>query len=169
MGTPSARSSSRESDAGPRSAAPPASPDGPRFRRFLLAVRPGEPNPRLWGVVGDLLREGTEGLVCHVVLRSTSAAANDTDGFPANPEETAINQELRTRLIDRLGVGGREIPIRILHGDPGERICEYAEYAECDLIVLARRARASFGRWAQGSVSRYVAGTSRRSVLLVGT
>ena len=149
--------------------APSQAPPGALpFRRFLLAVRPGEPNPRLWGVVGDLLRARAHGVVCHVVVRPTTAAANDADGSPANSEEAAINQELRSRLIDRLGTAGRDLPIRILHGDPGERICEYAEFAACDLIVLARRGKPSFGRWARGSVSRRVAATTRRSVLLVG-
>ncbi len=147
---------------------PQLSPGAPPFRRFLLAVRPGEPNPRLWGVVADLLRARAHGVVCHVVLRSTTAAANESDGSPANAEEAAINQELRRRLVDRLGGTGRDLPIRILHGDPGERICEYAEFADCDLIVLARRGKPSFGRWARGSVSRHVAATTRRSVLIVG-
>ncbi len=162
-GPPPGPRESRESSPAPGD---PHRPVG--FRRFLLAIRPGEAGPRVWEVVGQMLRGGAEGVVCYVVLRSTTAAANETDGFPANAEETAVNQELRARLLERLGSPARDIPIRILHGDPGQRICEYADYAECELVVLARRERSSFGRWARGSVSRYVAATFRRSVLLVG-
>jgi nucleotide-binding universal stress UspA family protein len=101
-------------------------------------------------------------------LRPTTGAANEADGSPANEEELAINQELRARLNDHLGGDARAIPIHILHGDPGQRICEYAEYTQCDLIVLGTRAKSSFGKWVRGSVSKYVAGNSRRSVLLIG-
>jgi nucleotide-binding universal stress UspA family protein len=139
-----------------------------RFRRFLLAVQPGESNPRVWAIAGDLVGAGAEGIVCHVVMRSTTAAANGADGSPANAEELAVNQELRSRLIANLGAKAREIPIRILHGDAGERICEYAEFARCDLIVLGTRAKPSLGKLARGSVSKYLAGNSRRSVLLIG-
>jgi nucleotide-binding universal stress UspA family protein len=166
VATPSARGS--PSAPPPRPPVAPEDTSAPGFRRFLVALRPGEPTPRLWSVLGDLLRTGADGVVCHVVLTSTTAAANETDGSPANPEETAINQELRTRLVERLGRCGRELPIRILHGDPGERICEYAEFAQCDLIVLSRSSRGNLGRWARGSVSRYVTGASDRSVLLLG-
>jgi nucleotide-binding universal stress UspA family protein len=134
----------------------------------LLAVQPGEPNPRVWAITGDLVHAGAQAIVCHVVMRPTTGAANESDGSPANDEELAINRELRTRLIDHLAVNARDIPIRILHGDPGQRICEYAEYVQCDLIVLGTRARPSLGKWVRGSVSKYVAGNSRRSVLLIG-
>jgi nucleotide-binding universal stress UspA family protein len=149
----------------------PASPLDPtrlRFRRFLLAVQPGEPNSQVWAITGDLVLAGAEAVVCCVVMRPTTGAANEADGSPANAEELAINQELRTRLIDHLGAKARQIPIRILHGDPGQRICEFAEYAQCDLIVLGTRAKPSFGKWVRGSVSKYVAGNSPRSVLLIG-
>jgi nucleotide-binding universal stress UspA family protein len=152
----------------PTAPGPSAPSSAPSFRRVLLAVQPEEPNPRVWEIMGDLVRAGAQGLVCYAVLRSTTAAADAADGSPANEEELAIAQKLRTRAIAHLGVEARAIPIRILHGDPGERICEYAEYAQCDLIVLGTRAKPSFRTWVRGSVSRYVVNHSRRSVLLVG-
>ena len=103
-----------------------------------------------------------------MIMRPTTAPANEVDGSPANQEEVTIDQELRKRLLDSLGPSGREVPIRILHGDPGQRICEYADYADCDLIVLGTRAKPSLGKWVRGSVSKYVAGNFRRSVLLIG-
>jgi nucleotide-binding universal stress UspA family protein len=159
---------SEEAGKAPVDGPPALEPSVPRFRNFLLAVQPGEPNARVWAVTADLVRGGAEAIVCHVVMRSTTGAANEADGSPANEEELAINQELRTRLIAHLGASARGIPIRILHGDPGQRICEYAEYARCDLIVLGTRAKPSFGTRVRGSVSKYVAGNSRRSVLLIG-
>ncbi len=119
-------------------------------------------------MTGDFVLGGADAIVCHVVLRPTSSAANDSDGSPANPQELAIIQELRARLLEHVATRARDIPIRILHGDPGQRICEYAEYAECDLIVLGHRTRSSLGTWVRGSVSKYVVGCSPRSVLCIG-
>jgi nucleotide-binding universal stress UspA family protein len=139
----------------------------PRFRQFLLAVRTTESDHRVWAVVADLVHGGSRGLVCHVILRPTSAAANEIDGSAVNGDEVAINRALRNCLVDRLGGTAREIPIRILHGDPGQRICEYARFSGSDLIVLGLRAHSSLGRWVRGSVGTYVAANSPCSVLLV--
>ncbi len=160
--------SSPPSPPGSPPAAPPARHPSPRFARFLLAVEPSETESKVWGVVHDLVDAGAAGVVCHVVLRSTSSAANELDGDPANDQEQAILQRLRARLSSEFGGEARSIPIRILHGDPGQRICEYAEYARCDLIILGTRRRTSFGRWVRGSVSSFVIGNSRRSILLIG-
>jgi nucleotide-binding universal stress UspA family protein len=146
----------------------PPTGSSPRFVRFLLAVAREEPNEKLWGVAQDLVRAGSEGMVCHVVMRSTTSPANETDGDPANEEESGIARELRTRLGELLGKDARGVTIRILHGDPGERICEYAEYAHCDLIVLGSRGKSSLGRLVKGSVSKFVVANSRRSVLVIG-
>lgn len=151
---------------GPPPPSPSSDPSG--FHRFLLAVQPGEVNPRVWSIVRDLIRAGVRGIACHVIMRPTTAPANEADGSPANEEEQVIDERIRTRLIEHLGDRAREIPVRILHGDPGQRICEYAEHAQCDLIVLGTRSKPSFADWVRGSVSQYVARNSRRSVLLTG-
>ncbi len=136
---------------------------------MLLAVRPTEPNPRVWAISGALVHAGVEPIVCHVVMRSTTRAANESDGAPANPEELAIVQELRRSLQEAWVAAGRTTPIHMLHGDPGQRICEYAAYADCDLIVLGTHsARTALATWVRGSVTRYVVGNFRRSVLVIG-
>jgi nucleotide-binding universal stress UspA family protein len=140
----------------------------PAFRKFLVAVVPGEPNPKLWGIVAHLLGEGTRGIACHVVMQSTTAAADDADGSPTNPAELAIDVEIRTRMTEHLCSAAQAVPVRILHGDPGQRICEYAAHTHCDLIVLGRGARSSFKRFVRGSVSTYVLENSRGSILRVG-
>jgi nucleotide-binding universal stress UspA family protein len=140
----------------------------PLFRRLLVALDANPHRPRLHRAIASLVREwGAEVLVCHVVMRPTSVAGNDLDGAPANPEEVAVVSSLRNQLVQDLGNLGHDVPIKILHGDPGQRICEYAEYAGCDLIVLESREK-TISQRLRGSVSKYVAGTSRRSVLIVG-
>ncbi len=162
---PPARDPSGPGPAAPGS--PPGSAPFP-FGRVLIAVPPGPPNPRVRDFLDAVVRAGAEATVCHVVLRSTTGAADATDGAPANPEELGIVRELRRGLLGHLPAGAREVPIRILHGDPGERIVEYAAFSRCDLIVLGPRARPSLGAWLRGSVSRSVAGNSRCSVLWMG-
>jgi nucleotide-binding universal stress UspA family protein len=149
-------------------AASPAN-GGHRFGRALLAIDPSKGAPRPSG--GDLsaLRAiAKEVVLCHVVLRSTGVAANESDGSPADDLEQEISKGLRALAVDAWGPDGADAPIRILHGDPGERICEYAEFAGCDLIVVGPRARASFARRFKGSLTRYVVGNTRRSVWVLG-
>jgi nucleotide-binding universal stress UspA family protein len=139
------------------------------FRSLLLAVaprKPGGPVPaRLWQLARS---SGSHLTICHVVMRPTSSAGNETDGTPANAEETRIVRELRAEAVGHLGERGRSTPILILHGDPGQRICEYADFADCDLIVLGPRERGSLAKALRGSVSRYVVANSRRNVLVLG-
>lgn len=111
---------------------------------------------------------GSDAVLCHVILRPTSSPGNETDGAPANLEETDLLRTLRSAAISGLGDRGRDLPILILHGDPGQRICEYADYADCDLIVLGPRKKASIAKALRGSVSKYVVGNSRRHVLVLG-
>jgi nucleotide-binding universal stress UspA family protein len=137
------------------------------FRRILLASDTNPYGPRLRWTVGELAhRFGVELILCHVVMRSTSVAGNELDGSPANPEEVAILTSLRGQLVELLGETGHRVPIKILHGDPGQRICEYAEFSGCDLIVLESREK-TLSQRLRGSVSKYVVGAFRRSVLVV--
>jgi nucleotide-binding universal stress UspA family protein len=126
-------------------------------------VAPGRPPGR------DILRWiGGEITICHVVMRPTTSASNETDGAAADAEETSILQDLRANAIAELGPRGKSAPIRILHGDPGQRICEFAEFVGADLIVLGPRVRGGFARALRGSVSRYVVTNARMAVLVLG-
>ena len=140
------------------------------YRKVLVAADVGAHRPTSLGPALKLLELfGAEGVLCHVVMRSTSAPGNETDGAPANPEETEIVRTLRSLSIAELGEQrGRELPIKILHGDAGQRICEYAEYAHCDLIIVGPRERGSIAKSLRGSVSKYVVANTRRAVLVLG-
>jgi nucleotide-binding universal stress UspA family protein len=138
------------------------------WHRILVALRPEEKSPRVWEALKSLARTGPDLVACFVVMRPTSVAGNELDGNPANEEEVALHRSLRTLLVDHLGPEARGVPIKILHGDPGQRICEYATFARCDLVMLGSRSPRSLGTLLKGSVSRAVAGGFRGSVLLVG-
>ncbi len=111
---------------------------------------------------------GSEFTLCHVEMRSTSLAGNEADGSPASAEEVAMVGRLRTAATEAFGPGGRAPPVKILHGDPGERICEFADFLGCDLIVLGPRPKSSIAKVLRGSVSKYVVANSRRNVLVLG-
>jgi nucleotide-binding universal stress UspA family protein len=149
-------------------AAPAAVQGPPHFRSVLLAFDPkASPASGVEAVWNAVRSFGAKVLICYVVMRPTSSPGNELDGSPADEEETNIVRELRARAIAELGEPGRDAPIKILHGDPGQRICEFAEYADCDLIVLGPRAKESIAKALKGSVSKYVVGNARRSVLVV--
>jgi nucleotide-binding universal stress UspA family protein len=137
--------------------------------RILLALDAGTPSPRLAGFLPGLvglLRSDV--VICHVVMRPTSVAGNELDGSPANPAETAILSNLRAAAVAWFGEQGADMPIKILHGDPGQRICEYASFSDCALIILGPREKPSVAKRLRGSVSKYVLSNSRRSVLVIG-
>ena len=113
-------------------------------------------------------RLGSEVYLCSVVFRSTSVAGNALDGNPADEQERGMVRELRSAAVEWFGPKGADVPIKILHGDPGERICEFAEFADCSLIVLGPRPKASVAHRLRGSVSRYVLANTRRSVWVLG-
>jgi nucleotide-binding universal stress UspA family protein len=134
-----------------------------------VAIDAEPPSAQLASVVRGLVNAfDSKLIVCHVVMRPTSVAGNDLDGSPANPEETAILHQLREAALPWISGQGEDVPIKILHGDPGQRICEYAAYAECDLIILGPREKDSVAKRFKGSVSKYVLANTRRSVLVIG-
>jgi nucleotide-binding universal stress UspA family protein len=144
-------------------------PYAPAFRRILLALDAKDHGPHVASVLTDLVdRFHAEMMVVHVVFTSTSVAANASDGAPADAAESQVVHVVRMALIRWLGARGDAVAIKILHGDPGERICEYADYAGCDLIVLEGRRKTGIARRLRGSVSKYVAGNARCSVLVIG-
>lgn len=141
-----------------------------QFRKLLVALDRRHRDPTVAAPVWQLVRSlAAEVTFCYVEMRSTIAAGNEMDGAPANAEETGILRDLRAATVAALGAPGRDLPIKILHGDPGQRICEYAEFLGADLIVLGPREKASIAKAFRGSVSKYVVGNSRTSVLVLGS
>jgi len=59
------------------------------------------------------------------------------------------------------------IESKILHGNPGDKIVEYAEEADADLIVMGTRGHGRLASALLGSVSKHVVHHSKRSVYIV--
>ena len=107
-------------------------------------------------------------IVCTVANVPTSVQGNDTDGFPANAEERSILEKLEELVHQEFdSQGARDVEIKILHGDPGERISEYADYSDCDLVIVGSRSQGALKKALLGSVSSTVAGRCKRAVLII--
>lgn len=158
--------------AGSSTADPPGGPRRPGpgpFRRILVAVDPDDRAESVLRRAGEFAAlTGASMVVCGVVMRSTGVAGDAQDGSPADAAETETARRLHAAAATAFGPAGRDVPVRILHGDPAERLVEYAAYSGCDLIVLGPRPAPSLARSLRGSVRKQVAGTARVSVLLLG-
>jgi nucleotide-binding universal stress UspA family protein len=106
-------------------------------------------------------------VVVTVVHVPTSSAGNEMDGIPANKEEIKLQDELTTRLHKYFGDSARRIEIKVLHGDPAERISEYADYSKSDLIIVGSKREGALRKAVLGSVSGSLANKSKKSVLIV--
>ena len=67
----------------------------------------------------------------------------------------------------RLSEAGLRTSIVVLFGRPADRIVEYANKEEVDLIALSTYGRTGLGRWAFGSVAKRVMRATSIPVLLI--
>lgn len=72
-----------------------------------------------------------------------------------------------SRIAKRLEKKGIKVQTEVLLGNPAQEITLYAEYRECDLIVIASHGRSGPSRWAHGSVADKVFRASCVPVLMV--
>lgn len=110
---------------------------------------------------------GATAEVVTVINVPTNSAGNEMDGLPANQDEIRLRDALIERMHKVYGDRAKGMEVKVLHGDPAERISEYANYAHCDLILVGSRAQGAFRKALLGSVSGSVAAKSKVSVLIV--
>ncbi len=110
---------------------------------------------------------GAEILVCSVVSIPTSVQGNEQDGYPANAEEQSALDKIKELLHREFGSESEKIEAKILHGYPAERISEYAEYSNSDLVIVGSRGQGALRKAFLGSVSSSVASRCKRSVLII--
>ncbi|HUK27533.1 MAG TPA: universal stress protein [Candidatus Acidoferrales bacterium] len=150
-----------------RSESNTSSPSGP-FHKILLALDLSEQTSRVIQLTSELTKIlNAKILVCNVANVATSVAANDFDGLPANEDERKTLDTLKELIYKSLSGYPEKIEFKILHGDPAERLGEYAEYSACDLIVVGSRGHGELKKAILGSVSSSVAAKSKKSVLIL--
>jgi nucleotide-binding universal stress UspA family protein len=139
------------------------------FKKILIGLDVSDKTDRVIQTSAYLVRVfKAEPEVITVVNVPTTSAGNEMDGIPANQEEIHLRDELISRLHRHFGQDQlAEMEVKVLHGDPAQRIAEYADYSRCDLIIVGSRGQGAIRKAILGSVSESVVGRSKRSVLIV--
>ena len=142
--------------------------DSVPFRKILVGLAVSEQTSQILKVSAYLAQKlDAKIIACSVSMTATSVQANELDGSPADQEERKTHDNLTEMIHNEFGQDGENIQIKILHGDPAQRISEYAEYAGCDLIIVGSRTHGLLKKALLGSVSSSVASRSKKSVLIV--
>ena len=111
---------------------------------------------------------GSDVTLVSVVKMPALTASEDTIDSKELGEEEKELQSLHRSLIDKyFNHSSILIESKVLHGDPAEKICEYAETLDAGLVIVGTRGRGRITSAVLGSVSEKVARDCKRSVLIV--
>jgi nucleotide-binding universal stress UspA family protein len=141
--------------------------EGP-FQRILVGLDTSDQSHEIIALVAYLAKTFNSSVIaCNVTNMVTSVKGNEMDGFPVSEEERKIHDKLEELIYKQFGDAGKQVRIKTLHGDPAERIVEYAEFCNSDLIVVGSRGQGALKRALLGSVSSSVVAKAKKSVLIV--
>lgn len=80
-------------------------------------------------------------------------------------------EDERQKIVDReakfFEEQGMEVEKVLLYGDPADKVCEYAEENDFDLIVVADKGRGKVEKFLLGSISDKIVRHSKVSVMVV--
>jgi len=95
------------------------------------------------------------------------AAEGEVDSSEIDQEENQF-LSLHRSLIDKyFNHSAILIESKILHGDPAEKVCEYAETMDADLVLVGTHGKNMLTQAVLGSVSEKVAHNCKRSVVVI--
>lgn len=154
------------------------------FQKILVAIDGSDSSHDVFKTALDLAKADKANLVLLHVL-SFEEQSNLTLPMPigmdympvADSETLQIYQErwqtyeqqnldLLKSLADRATAASVTTEVRQISGGPGRKICEFAESADVDLIVMGRRGISGVNEFLVGSVSNYVLHRAPCSVLI---
>lgn len=126
-------------------------------RTILFATDGSEQSKRVEEIILDVADEGDAVIVLHVVpeLRGFSVS-DEIDPINLEEELTEASRNITEDPASRLRQAGLNTETNMVHGDPGEIICNAAEDRNADYIFMGRRGRGTAGELLLGSVSHYV-------------
>ena len=138
------------------------------FQKIIVGLDPSNQSSETVRTVSFLAKAfNSTVIVCNVADMITSVEGNEMDGFPVTKEERKSHDTIEEMVDKEFGDIAQKVEIKILHGDPAERIVEYAEFCNSDLIVLGSRGQGALKRALLGSVSSSVAAKTKKSILIV--
>ena len=139
------------------------------FKRILVAYDGSEHSQRAAMIAGDMARACKSGELWLICVQDVVPYGLGESYVLINElidEQTRRGEEMLTKARELLGAGF-EIQSELLFGTPAERILEYAEAKNCDLIVMGTRGRSGIAGLLLGSQVQKVISHSTCPVLAV--
>lgn len=88
--------------------------------------------------------------------------------YPKITEELIqIKTEFLDAFVSAIGIDGKDVEKVVLHGEPSDKITDYANKEKVDLIVMGRRGFSKIRRFFVGSVTQRVISDAPCPVLIV--
>lgn len=143
--------------------------DRSRIKRIVAAIDLSEYSKVVMEKVFVLANafEADVYLVGVVKLMSLAAEEGDISMSEIQKEERELSDH-HQMLIDKYFTGSNLlVESKVLHGNPADKICEFAESVGADLIIIGNRGISGIKRALLGSVSEQVMHKSKVSVLVV--
>ena len=79
----------------------------------------------------------------------------------------AAAEEYLTQVVGRISPGGTTLEKEVLAGRVADRLAEFAENNDVDLILMATHGRSGVSRWVRGSVADRILRSASVPVLMV--
>ncbi|MFC6836950.1 universal stress protein [Halomarina ordinaria] len=101
-------------------------------------------------------------------LRRAEAAGDEvTVAIVENPDSSLSVETVETRVYEHLDGVALDAEVRVLEGDAGSRLVEFAERGEFDRIVLGGGETSPLGKINLGSIAEFVLLNANTSVTLI--
>jgi nucleotide-binding universal stress UspA family protein len=119
---------------------------------------------------GDRVLVVTVAPIDRTLASDGSGHAGPTMSYLQLQEHIRLEHERADAIVERTA-SALGLPVdcgRVLEGDPGPTLCDFARSEQASAIVIGTRGRSGIKRALLGSVSDYVVRNARRPVVVVG-
>jgi nucleotide-binding universal stress UspA family protein len=140
-----------------------------KVRRILVAVD----NSKFASVVIEeaaklASRLGSDVVILSVVnmpsLFTAEGEVDSTEIDEQGREFASLHKSLIEKYFNHAAI---LIESKVLHGEPAQKICEYAETVDADLVLVGTHGKGMLATAVLGSVSQKVANSCKRSVVVI--
>lgn len=137
------------------------------YNKILLAIDGSEHSIRAANEVVKIVSLGNKGKI-EIVYVADFGKSKSEVLHSQGKEELEYTRKKRLRSVEELMKSNQvTYEIKILHGEPGPSIVEYANKEKFDLVVLGSRGLNAFQEMVLGSVSHKVVKRADCPVLIV--
>jgi nucleotide-binding universal stress UspA family protein len=139
------------------------------FNRIIVAIDDSQYAYAVMETAAKLTSLTHSDVVVLTVIRMPALVGSEGEiNTTSITEEEKMVQSFHKSLMDKY-FSHQQILIesKILYGDPADKICQYAEAIDADLVVIGTHGRGAIRAALLGSVSEKVVRNCKRSVLVV--